>query len=129
MSIDESAPQIDILAGYLRADQHDLKAFVEILAKKLADAFPDRVKIQRKGLPGMSRPVVSITMTFLESQFVLDNNKGQVSTRRRKLVRGVALNTDELRLDEWIDQLSAALVDEAALSERDRVALQQMLEA
>jgi hypothetical protein len=41
----------------------------------------------------------------------------------------VALNTDELRLDAWIDQLSAALVDEAALNERDRVALQQMLEA
>ena len=129
MSIDESAPQIDILAGYLRADQKDLKSFVEILAKKLTDAFPDRVKVQRKGLPGTSRPVVSITITFAESQFVLDNNKGQVSTRRRKMVRGVALNTDELRLDVWIDQLSAALVDEAALNERDRVALQQLLEA
>ena len=68
-------------------------------------------------------------MTFAESQFVLDNNKGQVSTRRRKMVRGVALNTDELRLDAWIDQLSAALVEEAAQNERDRVALERVLEA
>lgn len=129
MSLEEPAPQIDILAGYLRADQKDLKSFVEILATKLTDAFPDRVKVQRKGLPGTARPVVAITMTFAESQFVLENNKGQVSTRRRKMVRGVALNTDELRLDEWIDQLSAALVEESAHSERDRLALQTLLES
>jgi hypothetical protein len=127
--MEEPAPRIDILAGYLRADANDMKTFVEILAKKLTDSFPDRVKVQRKGLPGRSRPVVQITMTFVENQFVLDNNKGQVSTRRRKMVRGVALNTDELRLDAWIDQLSEALVDEAAHSERDRVALQTMLES
>ncbi len=120
--------QLDVLASSLRADTADLKAFVEILARKLTDAFPSRVTVQRKGLRGTSRPVRSLTVSFSESQFELDNDQGQLSTRRRRMVRGVALSTDELRLDAWIDQLSEALVDEAANSERDRLALQQMLE-
>jgi hypothetical protein len=119
--------QIDVLAGSLRADAGDMKTFVEILAKKLEDTFPNRVRIQRKGLPGKARPVVHLALTFSESQFELDNNKGQVSTRRRKLVRGVALNTEELPLDAWIDQLSAVLVDEAGKSQADRIALERML--
>ena len=119
--------QIDLLAGSLRADAGDMKAFVEILAKKLDDAFPNRVKIQRKGLPGTSRPVVQLALTVGECRFELDNDKGQVSTRCRKMVRGVALSTDELSLDAWIDRLSAALVEEAGKSQADRVALEQLL--
>ena len=126
---DTDGLQIDILAGSLRADAGDMKTFVEILAKKLEDTFPNRVKIQRKGLPGTARPVVHLALSFSESQFELDNNKGQVSTRRRKMVRGVALNTEELSLDAWIDQLSAALIDEANRSEADRLALERMLGA
>jgi hypothetical protein len=130
VSLEQPEPQqLEILAASLRADASDLKAFVEILARKLTDSFPNRVTVQRKGLPGTSRPVRSLAVTFTENQFELDNDKGQVSTRRRRMVRGVALNTEELRLDAWIDQLSEALVDEAANSERDRLALQQLLES
>jgi hypothetical protein len=124
----EPEPQLDLLAAALRADTADLKAFVEILARKLTDSFPSRVTVQRKGLPGTTRPVRSLAVTFAENQFELDNDKGQVATRRRRMVRGVALNTEELRLDAWIDQLSAALVEEAGHSENDRLALQQLLE-
>lgn len=124
---DTDSLQIDILAGSLRADAGDMKTFVEILARKLDDTFPNRVKIQRKGLPGRARPVVRLTLTFNESQFELDNNKGQVTTRRRKMVRGVALTTEELPLDTWIDQLSAVLIDEADKSQADRVALERLL--
>jgi hypothetical protein len=122
-----SGLQIDILAGALRADATDTKTFVEILAKKLDDTFPNRVKIQRKGLLGTARPVVHLALTFTETQFELDNNKGQVATRKRKLVRGVALTTEELPLDAWVDQLSAALIDEAGKSEADRMALERLL--
>jgi hypothetical protein len=126
---DTDGLEIDILAGSLRADAGDMKAFVEVLAKKLEDTFPNRVKIQRKGLPGTSRPVVHLALTFSDSQFELDNNKGQVATRRRKMVRGVALTTEELPLDAWIDQLSACLVEEAGKSQADRMALERLLGA
>ena len=124
---DTDGLQIDILAGSLRADAGDMKTFVEILAKKLEETFPNRVRIQRKGLPGTARPVVHLGLTLGESQFELDNNTRLVSTRRRKMVRGVALNTEELPLDIWIDQLSAALIDEAGKSQSDRMALERLL--
>ena len=119
--------EIDTLAGSLRADTTDMKMFVEVLATKLEDTFPGRAKIQRKGLPGRPRPVVHLALTFGESQFELDNDKGQVTTRRRKMVRGIALTTEELPLDAWIQQLSASLVNEANRSQADRMALERLL--
>ena len=124
---DNDGLEIDLLAGSLRADATDMKTFVEILARKVEDTFPNRVKVQRKGLPGTARPVVHLALTFGESQFELDNNKGDVATRRRKMVRGIALTTEDLPLDAWIEQLSACLVDEADKSQADRMALERLL--
>ena len=47
--------------------------------------------------------------------------------RRRRLVRGVALATEELPLDRWLDELAAALLAEARRSEQDRLALERLL--
>ena len=90
---------LDTLAASLRADTDDLKIFVEVLAQKLTDALPGRVVVQRKGLRGRSRPVRRLELIVGESRFELDNDQGLVQTRRRALVRGVALSTEELPLD------------------------------
>ena len=118
---------LDTLAASLRADAGDLKVFVEVLARKLAEALPGRVVVQRKGLRGRSRPVRRLELTVGESRFELDNDQGHVQTRRRALVRGVALSTKELPLERWLDELAAALVTEASHSEDDRLALERLL--
>jgi hypothetical protein len=48
-------------------------------------------------------------------------------TTRRNVVRGIALKTEELPVESWIDELSGKLVDEAGQSEHARLALQKML--
>ena len=123
----DDGPELDTLAASLRADSGDLKVFVELLARKLADAFPGRVELQRKGLPGRSRPVRHLALTLGETLFELDSAGGTVAARRRKLVRGVALSTEELPLDRWLDELAAALLAEARRSEQDRLALERLL--
>jgi hypothetical protein len=51
-----------------------------------------------------------------------------VACRRRTVVRGIALKSEELDVGAWVDALSADLVDEAARSERARIALQGLLD-
>ena len=123
----DDGPELDTLAASLRADSGDLKVFVELLARKLADAFPGRVELQRKGLPGRGRPVRQLALTLGETRFELDHDAGAVAARRRRLVRGVALSTEELPLERWLDELAAALLAEARRGEQDRLALERLL--
>ncbi len=119
----------DLVAASLRADGADLAVFVEALAQKLTQSFPGHVKVERKKslLPG-PKPVRRITADLGNDRLELETADGKVTCRRRELVRGIALRSEDLELGPWIDALSRALVAEAEQSERGRAALQQLLQ-
>jgi hypothetical protein len=119
----------DLVAASLRADSADLEVFVEALAQKLTQSFPGHVKVERKKslLPG-PKPVRRITADLGNDRLELETADGKITCRRRELVRGIALRSEDLELGPWIDALSRALVGEAEHSERGRTALQQLLE-
>ena len=120
--------QFDLLAASLRADAVDLKAFVEGLAVKLGASFPSRVKVERKGgrLGGKQR-VRRVAVRLGDAEYQLESDDGQVSCSRKVVVRGIALRTEALSLEQWIDALSQELVAEAGKTESDRLALERML--
>jgi hypothetical protein len=118
----------DLLASSLRADARDVDSFFEVLAAKLAGALPDRVEVERGGLLGRSRPR-SVAVTLGDRRYEAERERHGIVCRRRTIVRGIALKTDELGMDAWIDALSADLVDEAKTSERSRMALEGLLGA
>lgn len=122
--------QFDLLAASLRADAGDLKAFVEALAVKLGEGFPSRVQVDRSGgfLRGKG-PVRRLSAKLGDNEYELTNDGGTVSCTKRVLVRGIALRTEKLDVEQWIDALAGELVDQASKTESDRVALQRMLEA
>jgi hypothetical protein len=125
-----SVSDFDLLAASLRADLGDLEAFVEALATKLTESFPDRVQVERQGSGFLGRGVkrvVRVSVRLGDNEYELDHDGGRVLTRRKNVVRGIALKTEELPMDTWIDDLSGKLVDEAGRSERDRLALQKLL--
>lgn len=120
----------DLLAASLRADARDLEAFVEALATKLEVSFPDRVRVDRKGGRfGGRRRVERLAVELDDHNFELAKERAKVNCRRRNVVRGIVLKNEELSLDEWIDQLSAALARAAGDTERGREALQRLLES
>jgi hypothetical protein len=122
--------QFDLLAASLRADAVDLKAFVEALAVKLSESFPARVRVERKGgrLRGKTR-VRRLLVRLGEAEYELSSDEGQVNCSRKVLVRGIALRTDQLAIEQWIDALAGELVAEAGKTESDRLALERMLGA
>ena len=120
--------QFDLLAASLRADAVDLKAFVEGLAVKLGASFPSRVRVERKGghLGGKQR-VRRVVVRLGDAEYELDSDDGEVSCSRKVVVRGIALRTERLSLEQWIDALAQELVAEAGKTESDRMALERML--
>ena len=120
--------QFDLLAASLRADAVDLKAFVEALAVKLSASFPSHVRVERKGglLRGKQR-VARVAVRLGENEYELSSDDGGVSCSRRVMVRGIALRTEQLAIEQWIDALAGELVAEAGKTESDRLALERML--
>lgn len=117
----------DLLAASLRADAVDVGAFVEALATKLELSFPDCTRVARAGLMGKKR-VRRIEVELGDGRYELEHESGAVATRRRSVVRGISLKSEELPLEDWIDSLSAQLVAAADASERGRAALERLLE-
>jgi hypothetical protein len=122
--------QFDLLAASMRADAVDLKAFVEGLAAKLSQSFPSQVRVERKGgrLGGKQR-VRRLALQLGECEYELVNDDGAVSASRRVVVRGIALRTEALSLEQWIDAVAQELAAQADKTESDRVALERMLGA
>jgi hypothetical protein len=89
------------------------------------------VRVERRGggLFGGAKRVQRIRVAVGSDEFTLASEDGRLECRRRTVVRGIALKNEELSLDEWIDEISRALVAAASESERGRAALGRLLDA
>jgi len=106
----------------------DLKTFVEVLASKLTESFPQRVRVDRKGrLFGTRQPVRSLSVTFGDIDYELENAEGRITCRRRTIVHGVVLKSEQVSLEEWIVSFSRELTKLAEETESDRLALGRLL--
>ena len=122
------APDLDLLAASLRADAGDTAAFLEALAARLESALPGQVEVERKGrLFGGAKRVRRIAVRLGDTHYEVESDGGAITARRRSVVRGIALKSEELDVDAWIDGLSRDLLALAQSSERGRVALERLL--
>src|SRR3954464_5689252 len=121
------APDLDLLAASLRADATDTAAFLEALAARLQGALPGQVDVQRKGGLFGGKRVRRIEVRPGDTRYQIEGDGGQPPARRRNVVRGIALKTEELPVDAWIEALSADLLALAQTSERGRAALERLL--
>ena len=118
----------DLLAASLRADTTDMCAFVDALAAKLEQSFPERTQVERGGRMFGPKQVRKVSVVLGDGRYELEHADSAVTCRRATVVRGISLKNEELALEEWIDELSAQLVAEADRSDRDRAALERLLE-
>lgn len=121
--------QMELLAASLRADSTDNKAFLEALATKLAGSLPNQTTVIRQSsIFSRERPVKEITVTMGDYQYRIGREKqGPIVTQRAKVVRGIVLKTEQIPMDQWIDELADALAHEAANSAQARIALERFL--
>lgn len=117
----------DQLASALRADLADMHIWVATVSTKLAGALPTRVRLRHGGLFG-GGPVEGVEADLGNWRFTLRLDRGHPIAERTHIVRGVALKTESLALDDWIDLLSQELAQLAASSARERQAILALLE-
>ncbi len=124
----DDALSFDVLAASLRQDTRDLAMFSEVLAKKLEEAVPTYVRVERQGGLFQKNPLVRRVLVTLDAwQYILENQRGRVSTSRAKTVRGVAIKTEPMDLNPWIDALSQELVAMASQESSARQSLERFL--
>lgn len=121
--------QMEILAASLRADTTDLKAFLEALAVKLEGSLPNQTTVTRhSSIFSREHPVKEINVTLGDYQYRISRERqGPIITQRAKVVRGIVLKTDQIPLEQWIEELAAALAEVAASNSQARTALERFL--
>ena len=125
-------PDFDLLAASLRADTTDLVAYVEALAVKLEGALPGRARVERSGGGLFGRKpkrVHKIEVDLGEARYLLDQRgrDGAPQVARQKLVRGIALSTDPMYLQDWIDALARDLAAQAQAGAEGRQAIERLI--
>ncbi|MDQ6661635.1 MAG: hypothetical protein M3Z24_11795 [Chloroflexota bacterium] len=120
---------MEMLAASLRADSTDVKAFMEALAAKLEGSLPSQTVVTRQsGFFSREHPVREIVVTLGDYQYrIIHEKQGPIITYRVKVVRGIVLKTDQIVMDQWIEELAAALAEEASHSAQARAALERFL--
>ena|SRR5438067_991720 len=121
--------QMELLAASLRADSTDVKAFLEALAVKLQGSLPNQTTVTRhSSLFSREHPVKEISVTLGDYQYRISRERsGPVVTVRAKVVRGIVLKTDQIPMEQWIEELAEGLAEVAANNAQARIALERFL--
>jgi hypothetical protein len=117
----------ELLAASLRASSSDIREWVPILGTKLARALPEQVELHRTGLLGQGA-INRIEIDVGTWRLVLRIEHGYPVAERTHVVRGIALKTEQLSLDDWITSLCRVLSERAAASAQEYAAIQSLLQ-
>jgi hypothetical protein len=129
MSEELSEPmRTELFAASLRADEADLKTFLEALAVKLEGSLPDYTKVTRQGIFSREHPVKEVTVLLGEYQYRIGREKqGPLLAVRSHVVRGIVLKNEQITIEQWIEELSEKLAKLAGRSAQTRAALERFL--
>src|SRR5689334_3466700 len=118
----------ELFAASLRADRADLKTFLDALAVKLEGSLPDYTRVTRQGIFSREHPVKEVTVSLGDYQYHIGRERqGSLLAERAHVVRGIVLKTEQVPVDQWIEELSEALAQLAGQSAQTRVALERFL--
>jgi hypothetical protein len=121
----------DLAAAGLRGDGAELTSSVEVLAAKLEQALPGRVKIERHGSGMLGRGPKRVRDVLVElgsSHYQLAVDGERIEGFRERKVGGIAIKREPLSPDEWIAALTTDLRAEAERSADARAALDRLLQ-
>ncbi len=118
-----------MLAASLRADQGDTHAFFTALAAKLEDALPAQTTVtrERDGLFKSTTHVAQIAVELPPLRYLLVAGRGMPEAARVKIVGGIAIKTEKMGVDAWIEALAEALTVHARTSAGARAALERLI--
>ena len=128
---EESDPGVlaaSFAAGLTRGLAGDREMFLSLLVEALRPALGDRLHVQRSGWLRRDGPIRRLGIDLDAQRFTLEVGKGgSLTASHQRVVRGIALKTEELKVEEWLQALAAALADYARTHQEALDALKRRL--
>lgn len=121
--------QVELYAASLRADYTDAGAFLEALAVKFEGALPSHTKVTRSTrLFTRERPVKEMVVTLGDFQYRIGRERqGPLLAQRSHFVRGIVLSSEQVPVEQWIEEVAIALAQLAAHNQQAHMALSRFL--
>lgn len=98
----------DQVAAGMALDLSNIDAFLAKLAQSLQQAVPQEVRVHASGAQ-----VQGLEVTLDADSFVLRREGQRVVSQYKKLVRGIALKTKDVPLQQWVEMLTDSLARHA----------------
>lgn len=115
----------DDAAARLRRTTEDIGSYVRALAQKLLDALPGQARAERGGLFGP--PLAAVIVELGDVRYRLAVARPSTRVERSQVVRGVAIRSEEVALDRFLEELTGHLRDAAATDAGAVSALERLL--
>ncbi len=96
------------IAAGVSADLSNIESFLSKLGSTLTQGFASNSKVQMRG-----QSVEHIEVNLEPDVFLLHRRGREAVAEHKQVVRGIALKTKELPLDEWYQKLTDALARKA----------------
>ena len=106
----------------------DQRAFLPLLATMLTSALPEETTLEHRGGLFGKKTLERIEVELGEHRYRLeDPGRGPLRTTRVHVVRGIALKTEQLPVEEWVAELGTAIEERAQRSAAAREALAKLI--
>lgn len=120
--------KVGMAATLAREYAADQRTFLELLAQMLERALPDETQVTRKGGLFTKKTVQRVVVTMNEDRYTLeDPGRGPLQAARTRVVRGIALKTEPITAEEWVNALGSTLDERARTSAETRAALARLV--
>lgn len=130
---EDEAHSVELLAAAIRADFSDLASFERVFANSLIELLPagmfeiDYEKSLADRMKGRPGKIVGIKISLGELSLSLTSERSGLAASVSRHVRGVAISSRQVALDEWTKALALGLSKLAEQNAAARTALSKLL--
>jgi len=104
----------------------DQREFLPMLARLLKSVMPSSVQTIETGL--FKKTIKGLTLTQGENRLSLvESGSGGLEASHTRVVRGIALKTESITVEEWLTMVSESLEESAQKNAQARAAMARLL--
>ena len=125
---DQPLVKLGVAGALAREYASDHRAFLDVFARAIERALPSETELLWRGGFLVKKEIRGFTLTIEPNRYTLeDHGKGRLHGQKTHIVRGIALKTEDMPVEEFLREVGDALEAEVAKSGKARAALAAFL--
>jgi hypothetical protein len=119
--------RLGVAAALSRKYAADQRDFLDLLGQMLETALSEETRVERGGGLFARKTVRRVIVELGEHRYQLEAGKGALTASRTRLVRGIALKTEPIAVEQWLEELGEALDERVRVNAAARTALARLV--